>query len=141
MGLGIHMQQLTVLVLLGFKHCATLSCRYSEAGLRNLTNLKNKDRAVAAILQHLARSGCLDVHIVFILKHEMGSAEGYAGDWCMDEVHDTDYKAKGWVSLDGSSPDFTEEVVIEAGEILQVRTCLSTQCATVYTVMADTQYA
>ena len=49
----------------------------------------------------------------------------------MDEVHDTDYKAKGWVSLDGSSPDFTEEVVIEAEEILQVCICLSTQCTTV----------
>lgn len=94
--------------------------RYSEAGLQSLSNLKNKDRAVAAVLQQLASSGCLDVYIVFVSKHEMGTAEGYDNDWCMDEVYDTDYKAKGWLRLDANSPAFKEEVVIEARELLQV---------------------
>ena len=60
------------------------------------------------------------MHIVFVSKHEMGTAECYVNDWCMDEVCDTDYKAKGWLRLDAHSPAFKEEVVIEAKEILQV---------------------
>lgn len=75
---------------------------------------------MAAVLQHLASSGCLDVHIVFVSKHEMGSAEGYDDDWCMDEVYETDYTAKGWLRLDGNIPAFKEEVAIEPREILQV---------------------
>lgn len=50
----------------------------------------------------------------------MGSAEGHDGDWCMDEVYDTDYTANGWLRLDGNTPAFKKEVVVVAGEILQV---------------------
>ena len=53
----------------------------------------------------------------------MGSAEGCPGEWSMDFVCDTDYKAKGWLRLDGNSPSFKEEVAIEAAEILQVCAC------------------
>ena len=55
----------------------------------------------------------------------MGSAEGYGSHWSMDEVCDTHYQAKGWVKLDGSSPAFKNEVMVEVGEILQVCSCLS----------------
>lgn len=94
-------------------------CRYSEAGLKGLINLKNKDRAVALVLKQLAEAGLIDVHIVFIHKHEMGTGEGYDGNWSMGDVCDTDYKAQNWMRLNGTKAGL-KAVDIGADDILQV---------------------
>ncbi len=64
--------------------------------------------------------GSLDVHLVFVSKHEVGSAEGHPGDWYMADVDEVDYRARHWLRLDGTRPGF-EDVTIEAEEILQVK--------------------
>lgn len=86
-----------------------------------MRSLKNHDRAVACILQQLVNTGCLDVHLVFVSKHESGCAGGggYLGDWYMEEVYETDYQAKDWMRLDGSKPAYAA-VSVDAEEILQV---------------------
>ena len=71
------------------------------------------------MLQRLADAGCIDVHLVFVHKHEMGCAEGYDGDWSMAEVCDTDYKAQNWMRLDGTKAGF-KAVAIKADDIMQV---------------------
>ena len=79
-----------------------LPCRYTEAGLKGLVTLKNRDRVVGAILQSLAADGRLEVHLCFIKRHEQGRAEGCPGDWSLYEVHEAENKAYGLITLDGS---------------------------------------
>lgn len=79
-----------------------LSCRYTEAGLKGLVTLKNRDRVVGAILQSLAADGQLEVHLCFVKRHEQGPAEGCPGDWSLYEVHEAENKAYGLITLDGS---------------------------------------
>ena len=74
---------------------------------------------MALVLQRLADAGHIDVHLVFVHKHEMGSAEGYDGDWSMAEVCDTDYKAQNWMRLDGTKAGF-KAIAIQADAIMQV---------------------
>ena len=100
--------------------------RYCEAGLQNLCDLKNKDRAVASVLQSVADLGCIDVHLVLVSKHETGTAEGAPGHWYMDDVNDIQYTARHWMRLDGTSPGY-HDVFMEADEILQARDLTSMQ--------------
>ena len=58
-------------------------CRYSQDGLTGVSSLKNRDRAVAAILHDLVRQGHLHAYLVILTRYEGGS--GYN--------HDIDYSA------------------------------------------------
>lgn len=95
-------------------------CRYSEDGLQGLTSLKNKDRAVASVLQSLAAEQCLEVYLAFVRQDEMGTADGYAGCWSMDEVCNTELHASKWMELDGSKHGI-QGLHIDPKEFLQVQ--------------------
>lgn len=80
---------------------------YSEAGLTKLSDLKNKDRAVADLLKALTErpdSG-IDVHFALLSKEEAGTAHGnkYCG-YEMTDVGNEESCIKNFMSLDGSKP-------------------------------------
>ena len=82
--------------------------------------MKNKDRAVASILQSLVADTMLELHLAFVHKQDSGPAEGCPGEFSMYEVHESSHTLRDWVKLDGTPAGF-REVHIDPDEILQVR--------------------
>lgn len=76
--------------------------RYTQAGLKGINSLKNRDRAVAAILHSLAAAGYIHVYLGFIKRHESGPAEGCPGEEVLYEVDEAENEAHGLLNLNGS---------------------------------------
>ncbi len=87
--------------------------------MKGLTSLKTKDRQVANVLQAVANTGCLDVHLAIISKEEQCGAEVYKRKWEVTEVFQTEWKARNWLTLDGGKPGF-HETDINTDQIMQV---------------------
>ena len=78
-----------------------MACRYSQAGLKGLHTLKNRDRAVGTILQTLVQAGSLDAYLVKVSKHVNGPASGSERyGWELVDAEET-HEATEWQSLDG----------------------------------------
>ncbi len=90
--------------------------RYTEAGLKGLTSLKTKDRQVANVVQAVAASGCLDVHLAFIAKEDQCAAEMVKRKLEIIRVFDTQWWARDWLTLDGN----IVAMEIDPAQIMQV---------------------
>lgn len=88
--------------------------------MKGLTTLKNRDRAVACILQELAERRELDVYLATVCKHDHGWGESSCRNkHKMHKVHDTTYAVENWLCLDGSRPPF-EILDVDEANFLQV---------------------
>ncbi|KAL0052571.1 hypothetical protein WJX82_004058 [Trebouxia sp. C0006] len=95
-----------------------LSNKYTEAGLKGLTSLKTKDRQVANVVQAVAASGCLDVHLAFIAKEDQCAAEMVKRKLEIIRVFDTQWWARDWLTLDGNKANIVA-MEIDPAQIMQ----------------------
>lgn len=92
---------------------------YTEAGLKGLTSLKTKDRQVANVVQAVAASGCLDVHLAFIAKEDQCAAEMVKRKLEIIRVFDTQWWARDWLTLDGNKANIVA-MEVDPAQIMQV---------------------
>ena len=96
--------------------CVHMWCRYSKDGLQGLVSLRNKDRAIASVMQQLADKHCLEVHLILLQKDKSGVTDGYKD---FDEVYANYWTALHCVMLDGQ-PGRLVDMNVWPKEIIQV---------------------
>lgn len=84
--------------------------------MTGLDTLKNRDRALATVLQRVAAEGHLDVYLATITKSESGPCD--ADDTLVD-VYDSECRLENCICLDGSKANF-HEASFEMDEVFQV---------------------
>ena len=75
--------------------------RYTKDGLTGIDTLKNRDRALATLLQRVAAEGHLELYLATITKSESGPCDA---DDTMVDVYELEYSINDWLCLDGSNP-------------------------------------
>ena len=99
--------------------------RYTKDGLTGIDTLKNRDRALATVLQRVAKEGNMEVYLASITKSESGACD--PEDETMVDVCDSECTIEDWISFDGSEPDLVSDC-FTMDEIFQVR---QSKCGTV----------
>ena len=95
--------------------------RYTKDGLTGIDTLKDRDRALATILQRVAAEGYLEVYLATITKSESGPCDA---DDTMVDVYELECTINDWICLDGSKPGikrkkFTMDELFQVGHFNQ----------------------